>query len=48
VFIMASAFARNRSTFLRLAGTDGYSPQDVAAISRVVADFVERGLPGRS
>lgn len=44
LFIMASAFSRNKNTFLRFAGTTEYTPQDVATISRVVADFVENGL----
>lgn len=44
VFIMASAFARNKITFLRFAGLTEYSEQDVAAIGRVLAAFVENGL----
>ena len=44
VFIMASAFARNKITFLRFAGLTEYAPEDVAAISRVLAAFVESGL----
>jgi len=44
LFIMASAFARNKTTFLRFAGGTDYAPEDVARISRVVADFAARGL----
>lgn len=47
LFIMASAFSRNKNTFLRFAGATGYAPDDAAAISRVVAGFVENGLNSR-
>jgi len=43
-FIMASAFARNKITFLRFTGLPEYTDQVVAAISRVLAAFVENGL----
>ena len=41
---MASAFARNKITFLRFTGLPEYTDQVVAAISRVLAAFVENGL----
>lgn len=44
LFIMASAFSRNKSTFLRFTGKTGYEAEDIAAIARVVADFVQDGL----
>jgi AcrR family transcriptional regulator len=47
LFIMASAFSRNRNTFLRFAGQTEYTPQDIAAIARVVSGFVENGLAPR-
>lgn len=47
LFIMASAFSRNKNTFLRFAGQADYAPDDIAAIARVVSGFVARGLrPG--
>ena len=42
--VMASAFARNKITFLRFTGLPEYTDQVVAAISRVLAAFVENGL----
>ena len=42
--IMASAFARNKHTFLRFAGQPDYAPADIEVIARVVAGFVEKGL----
>lgn len=48
LFIMASAFARNRNTFLRFAQADAYGERDVATIGRVLADFVEKGLGRRA
>lgn len=44
-FIMASAFSRNKITFLRFAGRSEYAEQDIDAISRVLAAFVANGLP---
>lgn len=44
LFIMTSAFQRNRNTFLRFIEKDAYSPEDIETISRVVARFVKNGL----
>ncbi|MCM0754984.1 CerR family C-terminal domain-containing protein [Desulfovibrio aminophilus] len=44
LFILLSAFARNRSTFLRWAGKDDYSSSDIQAVSGLVADFLLAGL----
>lgn len=47
LFIMASAFSRNKHTFLRFADQADYAQDDVATIARVVSGFVEKGLaPG--
>ncbi len=48
IFIMASAFARNKNTFLHFAGSpDRYAPGDIETVSRVVAGFVKAGLAPR-
>lgn len=44
LFIMTSAFQRNRNTFLRFIEKDAYSKEDIDTISRVVARFVKNGL----
>lgn len=44
LFIMASAFSRNKQTFLRFTGLEDYSSEIRAAIGRGVADFAENGL----
>jgi AcrR family transcriptional regulator len=44
IFVLASAFSRNRAAFLKWTGKDEYSRQDVADISRAVADFTVSGL----
>lgn len=44
LFIMTSAFQRNRNTFLRFIEKDAYSKEDIETISRVVALFVKNGL----
>ncbi|MBI4803667.1 MAG: CerR family C-terminal domain-containing protein [Desulfovibrio sp.] len=46
VFVLACAFSRSRATFLKWSGKDIYTPQDVADISRAVADFSLNGLLG--
>lgn len=47
LFIVASAFARNRNTFRRFSGLPDYTPEAMAAIGRAVAEFAEHGLGGR-
>lgn len=47
LFVMASAFARNRNTFLQFAASPGYAASDVAAIGQALADFVKNGLTPR-
>jgi TetR/AcrR family transcriptional regulator, regulator of cefoperazone and chloramphenicol sensitivity len=47
LFIVASAFSRNKQTFLRFAGLADYSTEIRAIIGRVVADFAESGLAHR-
>ena len=44
LFIIASAFSRNKQTFSRFAELADYSSETRAAIGRVVADFAEAGL----
>lgn len=44
LFIMTSAFQRNRNTFLHFIEKKEYSSKDVERISRVVASFVQGGL----
>ncbi|EPR42109.1 Transcriptional regulator TetR [Desulfovibrio sp. X2] len=44
LFIMGSAFSRNRNTFLRFSGKDAYAAEDVELISRTVAEFAASGL----
>ncbi|GAB6036373.1 DUF1956 domain-containing protein [Fundidesulfovibrio butyratiphilus] len=46
LFILASSFQRNRNTFLHFANKNEYSKDDVERISRVIAAFVQGGLPG--
>ncbi|OIO00161.1 MAG: hypothetical protein AUJ49_10100 [Desulfovibrionaceae bacterium CG1_02_65_16] len=43
LFTMASAFSRN-GNFLRFTGKTGYAPQDIDAIGRAVAGFIDKGL----
>ncbi len=43
LFITTSSFQRNRNTFLAFIGQSDYTPDDIATISRVVADFAMRG-----
>jgi AcrR family transcriptional regulator len=47
LFIMASSFSRNKNTFLRFSEMTEFTPEVVADICRVVADFVENGLSPR-
>jgi len=44
LFIMGSAFSRNKSTFLRFLGKPAYAAEDVELISRTMAGFAARGL----
>ncbi len=44
LFIMASAFSRNKNTFLHFAQAPAYAAGDAATIGRALADFVARGL----
>jgi len=47
LFIIASAFSRNKQTFSRFADLADYSSEIRATIGRVVADFAETGLTRR-
>ncbi|KAF5036074.1 HTH-type transcriptional dual regulator CecR [anaerobic digester metagenome] len=44
LFIVASAFARNKNTFLHFSEATAYTAQDAAAIGRALAAFVTAGL----
>lgn len=47
LFIVASAFARNKNTFLHFTGADDYAVTDAARLGRVLAEFVANGLSPR-
>ena len=44
LFIISSAYMRNKNTFLHFIGKTDYEPQDIREVARVVADFVANGL----
>lgn len=44
LFILASAFARNKNTFLHFSEAPAYTARDAAAIGRALAAFVTAGL----
>jgi TetR/AcrR family transcriptional regulator, regulator of cefoperazone and chloramphenicol sensitivity len=48
VFVLVSAFSRNRAAFLKWSGKDAYTPQDADRISRAIADFTLNGLLGNA
>lgn len=44
LFIITSAFMRNKNTFLHLAGKKDYDPDSIRQIARITADFASNGL----
>ncbi len=44
LFIISSAYMRNKNTFLHFIGKPDYDPADIREVARVVADFVANGL----
>lgn len=46
LFVLVSAFSRNRTLFLHWTGRDDYGPGDPARIGEILADFALNGLAG--
>ncbi len=44
LFIITSAYMRNRNTFLHFSGKADYDPDSIRRIAGIVADFVANGL----
>lgn len=46
IFVLVSAFSRNRTLFLHWTGREEYGPEDAARIGDILAEFVLTGLAG--